>query len=128
MNKEKGEERRVVPRIKKFITVQYSVKDYPAAGVDISQTKDLSEKGIYFTVSNPLAAKDILNIKLKLPAIEKTIDLQARVVACEEIRKNIVYGIRAEFVDLEDEQKKILQDFIQPSLKDQIKGNENGKS
>ena len=106
-------ERRAVPRIKKVVVVQYRVKDLPQAGVDISQTRDLSEKGIFFTISNPLAAGTILNLKLKLPTVEKTIELEGRVVSCEGVRKNIIYGIGVEFINLGEEQKKVLKDFVQ---------------
>ena len=107
------EEKRQSPRIKKAITVQYSVKDLPQAGVDMSQTKDISEEGISFTISNPLALQTILNIKLNIPISEDSLELEAQVSSCREIRPNIVYSVGVKFINLSEEQKRLLKDFVQ---------------
>ena len=110
------QERRQFPRIKRAIVVQYKVKDFPQAGVDVSQTKDLSEEGVSFTISHPLALKAVLNIKLNLPVREESIELEGEVTSCKEIRKNIVYSLGIKFINLTEKQRELLKSFIQSFL------------
>jgi len=113
---EQPQERRKTPRVKKPIIVQYHIKDLPGAGVDMSQAKDLSEEGMAFTVSQPLNVKTILEIKMKLPTAEETVELEGEVASCNEIRENIVYAIGVKFVNLQEEQKESLSRFVQSYL------------
>ena len=126
--KQEGIEKRAVPRIKREVTVQYRIKETPSIrGVqialgpyaDISQTKDLSEKGVFFTASRDIPSQTILEIKLRLPTQEELVGLEGRVVGCEEIKEKIIYGIRVEFANLRDEQKEALRNFVQLFLKDE---------
>ncbi len=120
----KRTEKRAFPRVKKGLTVQYSVKQFPHAEgmqvaqqpfVDITRTKDLSEEGMFFTASNSFPLQTILTIKLRVPveAEEKAFELEASVVGCEHLKGKTIYGIRVEFVNLSDEQCKALRDFVQ---------------
>ncbi|MCQ9208925.1 MAG: PilZ domain-containing protein [Omnitrophica bacterium] len=111
--KEEPQEKRKFPRVKKGVTVQYSSRDLPQAGVDICQAKDLSEQGMALTASRPFATKTILDIQLKLPTAEETIELEGEVVSCNEIRQNIVYAIGVKFVNLQQEQEEALSKFMQ---------------
>ena len=131
MKKREGREKRLAPRLKRRFTIQYQIKKIPLAkrksvalSADISWTKDLSEKGVFFTTSHLIPFEATLEIKLRLPAQKKFIQLQkkfiqleGRVVACEEIAKNLIYGVRIEFINLKDEQKEALRKFIQLFLK-----------
>ncbi len=130
-NKEKDvPEKRAVPRIKREITVQYTVKELPRANgiqvsfepfTDITRTKDLSEGGVSFTASHLLSAGTILDLKLQLPLMEESFDLEGRLVSCTEIRKNIIYAIGVEFINLKEEQKQLLKKFVELFLKSQEK-------
>ena len=82
----------------------------------VKGTKDLSEEGISFTISNPLVLKSALNIKLKLPTSKESLELEGEVVFCKEIRKNIIYTIGVKFVNLSKEQKELLKSFVRSFL------------
>ena len=127
---QEGSERRAVPRIKREVIVRYRIKELPHLGnvqvslkpsLDITRTKDLSEKGLFFTASQAISPRSILEIELQLPSQEQLIGLEANVVSSEEIRKNLIYGIRAEFINLTDEQKETLRNFVQLFLKNKRK-------
>jgi hypothetical protein len=124
MKKREGREKRLVPRLKRKFTIQYQIRKIPLAkresielSADISLTKDLSEKGVFFTTSHLIPFEATLEIKLRLPVQKESIQLEGRVVACEEIAKNLIYGVRIEFINLKDEQKEALRKFIQLFLK-----------
>ncbi len=121
-------ERRAFPRVKKTLTVQYSVKELPQAegmqpahqfSSDISRTKELSEEGMIFTACNPFPLQTILTIKLQVPveAEEKGFEFEACVVGCEHLKGKTIYGIRVKFINLSEEQRKALRDFVQILLK-----------
>ena len=122
-NKEKDvPEKRAVPRIKRKITVRYTVKEVPRANgvqvsfepfTDITSTKDLSQGGVSFTASHLLAIGTTLDLKLQLPLTKGSIELEGQVVSCAEIRKNIIYGIGVEFINLKEEQKQLLKKFVE---------------
>lgn len=111
-------EKRQFSRLKKAITVQYKVKDLPQAGADMSQAKDLSEEGISFTISNPLAAQTILDIGLRIPGLEDLLNLEGEVVSCKEIRLNVVYAVGVKFINLSEKHKELLRSFIQSLLEE----------
>jgi hypothetical protein len=79
----------------------------------VSLTKNLSEGGVSFTASSAISLQTVLEITLQLPVQRKTVVLEGKVVGCEEVRPNIVYAIRVQFVNLKEEQKKILREFVQ---------------
>jgi len=106
--------------------LRYRIKELPEmkgvqvaseAPVDIARTKDLSEKGVAFTASSLLPPRTILDIKLQLPLGKESVDLEGRVLGCEEIKKNLIYGVRVEFINLEEEKRDLLKRFVQLFLK-----------
>lgn len=119
-------ERRAVPRIKRYVIVQFRVKQLPqleglqivvTPPEDITRTRNLAEKGIFFTASNEFSPETILDIKISLPISGESIELEGRVISCEEIKKGFIYGIRVEFINLNDKQREILREFVQFFLK-----------
>lgn len=121
----KFRERRQTPRLKKEVTVQYRIKKAaPVKGMhvpfdssaDITRTKDLGEEGVLFTVSYAIPLQTILEIKLRLPKQTEHVELEGHVVSCTKIVKDLVYGIGVKFINLKDEQRKRLRDFVQLSL------------
>ena len=119
-------EKRAVPRLKREVMVQYTIKELPhTAGlqvsfppfVDVTRTKDLSENGVFFNAGRAISAQSILEIKLQLPIQKEAVDIEARVVGCEEVTRNLIYGIRVEFINLKAEQKKALRKFVKLFLK-----------
>ncbi len=127
MKGRRGSERRAFPRLKRHVIVQFRIKELPQVKelqivlrppADITRTRNLAEKGMFFTTSNELSPETILDIKISLPISSESIELQGRVVSCEEITKNLIYGIGVEFINLKDEQRKTLQAFVQFFLED----------
>ena len=119
-------EKRAVPRLKREVMVQYAIKELPhTAGlqvsfrpfIDVTRTKDLSENGIFFNAARAIPAQSIVEIKLQLPIQKEAVELEARVVGCEEVTRNLIYGIRAEFIKLNTEQKRTLRKFMKLFLK-----------
>ncbi len=122
-----GLERRGLPRLKREVIVQYKIKELPPLGgvqvslepyVDITRTKDLSERGVSFTGGHAFSSGTILDIKLQLPVQKEPVELEGRVVGCEEINEKFIYEIRVKFININDEQKQLLRSFIQSFLKD----------
>ncbi len=126
MKNGEGQEKRRAPRVKREVIVQYRIKDVPHTGefqllrkppIDSTRTRDLAEKGIFFTASQPIFAQAILELKLQLPSERESIGLEGRVAGCEEIKKGFIYGIRVEFVNLGEERRASLKRFVQLFLK-----------
>ncbi|UCB57714.1 MAG: PilZ domain-containing protein [Candidatus Omnitrophota bacterium] len=123
---EERKDKRAAPRVRREVIVQYRIKELPEAKglrvglrphADITRTKDLSETGIRFTVSDLFPLNTILEINLRLPSERVSVELEGRIVGCEEIKKNIIYAIRIEFVNLGDQRKKELRRFTELFLK-----------
>ncbi len=112
-------EKRSAPRIRRRDIIQYSIENLPFGRVtsNVSQIRDLSEKGIFFINTFPIFTKAILKIKLRLPILQKSIELDGRIVACEQNKTGMLYGIRVEFMKITEEQKKALRNFIQLFIK-----------
>lgn len=126
MEEREGREKRAVPRVKREIVLRYRIKELPEVEgvqvafeppIDITRTKDLSEKGVAFTASSLLPPRTILDIKLQLPLGKESVDLEGRVIDCEEIKKGFIYGIRVEFINLGEEKRDSLKRFVQLFLK-----------
>ncbi len=126
MKKREEKDKRAAPRVKREVMVQYRIEDVPHTGefqvlrkppLDLTRTKDLAEKGILFTVSQPIFPQTTLELKLQLPSERESIDLKGRVVACEEIKKGFIYEVRVEFIDLGEEKENLLKRFVQLFLK-----------
>ena len=120
-----GPERRRLPRLKREVVLQYSIKELPgaegisgSAPMDMSRTIDLSEGGIFFTSSREIPPQATLDIKLRLPIQRDSVDIEGCVVDCHEITKNLVYGVRVKFTKLKIEQKNVLRKFIQRFLEE----------
>ncbi|MBN3038257.1 MAG: PilZ domain-containing protein [Candidatus Omnitrophica bacterium] len=110
------EEKRLSPRIKKEILVRYKVKVEYYGDIDMSSTRDLSETGISFTAARAFSPGTVLTLGLRFPAQKDFLQFDARVVSCKSKAK-IIHTVRAEFIDLNEEQKKALKEFVQFFLK-----------
>jgi len=123
MKRHQGPEKRAAHRVKREVVVRHRIKEFPEIKGfevvhrpqgDISRTRDLSEKGVAFTTSRALLPQTILEIKLQLPTQPQGLgNLEGRVVGCEEAKKNLIYRINVEFINMEGEQKQALRDFVQ---------------
>ena len=64
-----------------------------------------------------IPVESTVDLKLQIPIQREAIHLEGRVIACEEIKKNYIYAVRVAFINVSDEQKKALQEFVQTFLK-----------
>lgn len=121
MRQRDSREKRAVPRLERNILVQYTIKEMPLSKgfqiskkpyVDISRTIDLSEKGILFTASSELVPQVILDIQLKVPIQRKQVELKGKVVTCEQVKEGLIYKIGVEFVGPNEEQRRLLREFV----------------
>jgi len=117
MDEQKFRERRKGPRIKRKDIIQYKIGNLLFGRVrqGVSRIRDLSEKGMFFTIGFPLILEATLKIKLRLPITEESVELEGRIVACEEMGKKL-YGLRVEFVNLSEKQKERLKKFVRMFL------------
>jgi len=104
------EEKRRSIRIKKPVTVQYCRNpDVDEKKWDMTFVRDISQTGMCITLDTSFAPGKILDFRLKFPtAAQKWIDLKGRVVDS----KMNGYITRIEFVDLKEEDKKLIGEFI----------------
>jgi c-di-GMP-binding flagellar brake protein YcgR len=104
------EERRKSKRLKKPVTAQYcSDPDAEEKKWDMTFVRDISETGMCITLDMSLASGKILAFRLKLPsAAYKWIEVKGSVIES----KMDGYTTRVEFVDLKEEDKKLISEFI----------------
>ncbi len=107
-------ERRKFHRVKKeFITyfeIVESDLDVNLAGKMKSQ--DISTGGMLFEGSTMLSMGSVLKLDLQVPENKKPLRVFARVVRLEEITEDIKYEIGVVFVNLTDDQKRIVQQIL----------------
>ncbi len=104
------EERRKSVRLKKTFTVQYLNKNNNLW--DMSSIRDLSESGICFNTNYTFLPSEVIVLRVKLPSDPlHWIEIKAKVVESRH------YVTRAEFIDLEEEKKVVIRDYIANFLK-----------
>lgn len=128
------EERRRAVRIKKTLFVQY--KD--EAGIekwDMASMNDFSELGMFIITETPFSIDAVLNFRFKLPSNPfETLILRGRVVACEKraIAKDrhdaalAGHSTKIEFMDIKEEQKKSIREYVSWFLSKQVSENKEG--
>ena len=103
------EERRKTVRIKIPLLIQYS-KDNVTW--DISPVKDFSEMGVRIITRIKFSAGDNLKLKMRIPL--KPTECQefyGKIIDCSESPTQ-THVTRIEFVDLSEEQKTLIQSYI----------------
>jgi len=111
------EERRKAVRIKKFLTVRYSLG--AEKKWDITTIKDISETGVCIITQKQFSPSDVMALFVKIPTRPLDwIEFTAKVVASEGAKGasgEILKGsniTRLEFIDLKDEQKEAIRQYI----------------
>lgn len=114
------EEKRKSVRIKKTLFVRYSYSfDKDKKRWEEAVVRDISETGISITTCHSFLPNDTITILIKIPSRPLDwIELKGRVVRCEGVkpiaeRSKFGASITAiEFIDLNEEQKKIIREYI----------------
>ena len=78
--------------------VSYKIRE-EVNNIDLTQTRNISEKGMMLTTSKAFPENTLLSISVKLPFITENIKLEGKVVAAREISKNLVYATHICFLE-----------------------------
>ena len=100
-----------------FILSYYSFSN-PSVQKEVSQINNISQGGMNFSVTSPLAAGEQLGIELKTPFLAEGVYLQGEVLECREKISELIYEIRLQFKDLSDSAKEILAKVEQYARKE----------
>jgi c-di-GMP-binding flagellar brake protein YcgR len=106
-------ERRNVIRIKQNVSVAYTYDD--KVWLD-SSLKDISEHGICIITENGASKDEPIIVQIKLPQREnRWVEIAGKVLDSKKVSV-LVYQTRIQFLNLGDEQKKMLRIFVACSL------------
>ena len=104
------------PRIPKALAVTY--QDGPS--VIKAYAKNISPGGLFIRTDNPLKQGDKFFLKLQIPGLLEPMDMQCE-VAWARIRREETgagdFGMGVKFFELTDENKDLLQPYIQTITK-----------
>ena len=108
-----GEERRKSVRLKKALTVRYCYSvDKADKKWDITTIKDISEAGMYITTHQQFSLNDILTFLIKVPSRPlEWVEFTGRVVESKESKVGR-HLTRIEFMNLKEEQKELIREYI----------------
>ena len=115
-----GEEKRGAKRISKQMSIQYCLDLDPMFQKwDMSSIINIGEKGVKFTVNGKLNPGITIYMRIKLPLKPfEWLKLNGKLVSSEELKTKkdkIVSGTsvaRVEFLELEENQKSLLQEYV----------------
>lgn len=75
---------------------------------DVAQINNISLGGMNFSVSEPMALQELLNIELKTPFLAENLYLQGQVLECREKISGLIYEVRVQFKDLPVHAQEVL--------------------
>jgi len=112
----KVEEKRKYPRLDCGFSIHCREYDRPASN-DLSQVKNISLGGVYFTTSRPFEVGREVALRINLPPTHNLILPLARVIESSECVKGHVYDTRVEFSHIEDSDRlalsTVLKDYFE---------------
>lgn len=108
------EEKRRSIRITKPLTAQFGVKKDGPISWDMGRINDIGEYGICLYTSVPLQKEAHCFLKIRMPiAPRKRLDLTGKVVESFKSKsKANICTTRLEFLNLDEEQKETLREYI----------------
>ena len=104
-------ERRSHERIKRQFVVAYKVKNKEGKR-EVSQIKDISEGGMFFTTSEDFLPGTILEVELKTPISIMGISLSAKVIESKLVVDGLIYNTRVSFIELDGSSKVLLKETV----------------
>ncbi|MFA4989323.1 MAG: PilZ domain-containing protein [Candidatus Omnitrophota bacterium] len=120
-NRKNKPEKRSVKRIQKPLIIQFSVDsgDPLTRKWDVSSVRDISEKGVSFLASGKIALGDLIQMLIKIPLKPfEWFEVSGKVLAIEgsKIKREAndfnLSLVRVVFLNLKEEQKKLIQEYI----------------
>lgn len=106
-----GQEKRSSERIKRQFVVYYQESGKEGKR-EVSQIRDISEGGMFFTVSTDFPPGTMLDIELKIPISVMGISLKAKVIESKEVIKGVIYNTRVSFQEIDPASKSLLKDTV----------------
>jgi hypothetical protein len=122
MDDKKSDEKRGSIRIGKPLAVQFGLQTDGSISWDMSLIKDISESGICLRTGIPLEKGDICYLRFKMPTHPwNSLEITAKVVESAQVKMSI-HTTRLEFLDLNEEQKQLLREYVAWALMQERSG------
>jgi len=101
----------------------FSVKHNILKSKDVSTsvTKDISAGGVSFIANRDFEPSSLIDLEISFPAIAHPVKAAARVVRTEAMKQPNMYKVAAQFVHIDENDKKAIDDFIKETLGDKPK-------
>ncbi len=116
-----GQERRKHKRIEKPYMARFKIEQYE--GLEMSSTKwdmvalkDLSVGGALFYYNKNLGIDSLLNLKIDVSTATPTISCVGKVTRIEQSQPHSMFRIAAEFTDIEEKEKEIINTTVKEVL------------
>jgi hypothetical protein len=110
-------ERRKFVRINGTYVVSYEDISGQGIGADITQTRNISAGGVWFTTEKRFPAASILKIKLRIPDAPDYMELNVKVVESKQKIKGMMCDTRVKFIDIKEKERyyitKLIEDCLQ---------------
>jgi hypothetical protein len=115
------EEKRKAFRVKTSLFVQYCFDiTSPEKRWDITSAKNLSETGVCLQTGKPFELGSTIVLRFKMPSrpFDMT-KINAKVICCQSTGQGTTSIIRAEFMDVSEETKSLLREYVLWMVKNQ---------
>ena len=108
------EEKRKTARVEKPLIVQYAQSAVVLLRWDSTTIKNISQEGVLFNTNKTLVKSEKLHLRFTIPT-----DPFNRLEIEGEVVESFVqgHGTRIKFIDLSEQQKKVLCDYVDYTLK-----------
>ena len=106
-------ERRKFVRIDATFVVSYSDITAQEQRVDVSQTKNISVGGIWFTADKKFPVETVLILRLRLPESPDYINVKVQVVDSKQRVKGMIYDTRVKFIGIREKDKDAISKIIE---------------
>jgi hypothetical protein len=112
-----GNEKRRSIRVSRPLFVQFGLGLGSAIMWDESLVKDISETGICIRTSAPIEKDEICYLRFKVPQTKETVAVSARAIGSSQSKNT--YFTRLEFINLDEEQQRLLREYIEWTLENE---------
>ncbi|MCX5708205.1 MAG: PilZ domain-containing protein [Candidatus Omnitrophica bacterium] len=106
-----GPERRKNPRARGRFIVSYRILN-EADNIDITQTKNICQGGMLLTTNRRFEPGTSLAVEIRLPFERNPILIIGRVIASQEITKDLIYDTRLEFLAIDENHRTIINKTV----------------
>ena len=113
-----AEDKRLSPRVETNIEIMFKEK----GSFIKSYMRNVSNGGIYIKTDTPLPVDGRVNLKMKLPDIAESMDIQGRVVWTNPKSGNNAFppGMGIQFVTIRTDHKAVIDGFVEKHMREII--------